>query len=364
MLSLLLMFLYNRSSGKKRYIYLVLSAFLFVFALEVKLSGLIALPTLVAIGASGRQQWRDKVRDAVIWILTSIIIFALFSTTIFPFSYYHLILLHSGAGDKFESTDPSLTLSTLLLTGFKEDTVPALLALFIIGSLFAYRKKNQFIPPLLLLSFNLLRFYKALPVWPNYYIHLAIPIAWLIGLTLARFNLPSTLSRIRAGSVDLKKLLLPGLMLLAIFGQLTFNIFKIVTATQPRRYQNAALVAANVKAKKYRSSPAEEILKNYQGTHKIILTDNPYFIHKFELDTPPETAILSRKRVIAENLDGDFILKVIQKRKPDFVLLDRFPDLFLKSKALSDFLQENYSEYSLKNSQSRFFIAKTSKASP
>jgi hypothetical protein len=75
------------------------------------------------------------------------------------------------------------------------------------------------------------------------------------------------------------------------------------------------------------------------------------------LKTPPETAVITRKRFLNQNLDGNFILEVIEKRQPDMVFLYRFEKEFLQSPKLKDYLEKNYIEFPDKQEKGTLFIS-------
>lgn len=358
-LSLLLMSLYAKQRGNKSYLFLFFCSLSFVLSMEIKLSGITIIPTLIVIGLSSSKIFRKKIQDAATWTIATSLIFILFSVTFLPFSYSSLIASHSNASAKLAVTDPSLTLLSLLKTAIQYDTIYVILAILAIASIIWTDRKYRLLPPLLWLGFNLLRFSLISPVWPNYYIHLALPAAWTIGLFLDDLNIESLFRKFKIISLKSPKFLFRVFLVLVTFFQFSFNTAKIVTARNPRRYQHPVLVTYNWMARNNKTHPAQDFFEQHRGSNKVLLTDNPFFIHEFELDTPPETAILSRKRLNTENLDGEFILKVIKKRNPDFVLLDRFSEIFLESEMLSDFLKNNYVEYPLSDEKVRLYeIAK------
>jgi hypothetical protein len=141
--------------------------------------------------------------------------------------------------------------------------------------------------------------------------------------------------------------------------QCAFSVMTMITASHPKKYRDEDLVFLHQIQKNYKQNPVQGFLSQYKDTHKVILTDDPYLIYKFKLDTPPETAILSRKRLMTEGIDGNFILNVIQKRHPDFIFFYRFQDTFMESANLTQFLGDYYTEYPLQKSQGRFFYIKS-----
>lgn len=370
-LSLFLMSLYAHHSNRSRYIYLVLCALSFMISLEIKMAAITLIPTLAVIGISENVNNFNSVflirksKDAFLWIASSISIFTLLSLTILPFSYHHLIGSHSNASEKFAIINPELTVVTLLKSGLENDAAYVLLSLVAIFSILWSNRRLRFLPPLLWLGFNLLRFSLITPVWNTYYLHLLIPAAWVICIFLNDCHLEDLFRKLfgRLIKRETRFSIMPSFALIAqiliawvILFQIVLSTVEIVTAPNPRRYQNRGLVLRNEASNRYKKSAVENFLEQYRGSDKVILTDNPYFIYRFELDTPPETAILSRKRVVTEGLDGDFILEVIDRRNPDFILLDRFLQDFLSSQALSDYLEKNYLEHKLQNESRRLFI--------
>lgn len=371
MVSALCMALYARTDGKLRYGYLLLSACSLMGSLEIKLSAMTLIPTLAAMGLLSPTHRRvTKLRDGAVWLVSALVLLALLSATLLPFSYGDLISSHRQASDRFAITDPSLTLATLLKTALSYEPIYVALTIVAIAALIRSRRWQRLLPPLVWLGGNLLRFALVAPVWPNYYIHLAMPAAWLMALLWDQWLLSDRWRQLRqnplAGLASARAgVAIAGFMLLATLLQMAFNVARIVTAPHPRRYQNAALVRYNQQYQAYRQAPENSIFRKYRdffapyrNSHKLLLTDNPFFIYSFQLDTPPEAAILPRKRVITEGIDGDFMLKVVRRRQPEFILLDRFAREFLASPDLGDYLRQHYVDYSIGNGPDRLFVAK------
>jgi len=373
-LSILLMSLYSRSSTRLMYLFLALSAFSFTLSLEIKISVLVLLPTLLVIGLGRKMSGLPKKAiDAAIWMSFAFSSFLLLTLTIMPFSFQHLIASHRNAGEKMVNVNPNLDLTSLIEIGLNQDFFIVILSLSTLIMFLFSKRKELMLPPLTWLGFNLLRFGLTAPVWPNYYIHLIMPSCWLIGLCIDEFRLFQYLSYPRlflmnfTSNIQNKivgeskpKFLYLFLILfpLSILLQILVNSAEILTASTPRRYQNKFLVAYN-----NWGQPREDnlnrfsgFLEQYRNTDKVILTDNPFFIHNFELDTPPETAVLSRKRVVTEGIDGDYIFNVVTKEQPDFILLDRFAKEFLQSQLLLKALDGGYKEHPLSSEDKKLFV--------
>jgi len=143
-------------------------------------------------------------------------------------------------------------------------------------------------PPVVWFLISLIRFSLITPVWEHYTPHLMIPLFWMISILLTKVP------------------------------RLT-RVFTIVLVAQC--ILNIALYEPRFSI----YHPVTQIMEQNQGSS--IITDYPYLIHKYKMVTPPETAILSLKRVNTYQLDTEFIDTIAMENKPDFMFFFRFPQL-------------------------------------
>lgn len=355
--SILFMSLYSRSESKNNLLFLAASASLFAFSLHIKLSGISALAPLLIIGLSSKRSNERKVFDGLTWIFIALSIYLILNAFFFPFSYYHFFEFHTQASAAF--SDSPETLLALLSKVLHADF--GYVVLFLASFLYLLKSGDSqynILAPLAWLVFNLIRFSNVSPVWPTYYIYLMIPSFWIVAIAAEKAkNQKSSLFESIRNSHWFSKIIVISLMIIVCF-QTLFNLFKIVTSSHPKRFQDKQLVYIQNLARNYTESPVDSYLEAHKKAGASIITDNPYYIYKYDLDTPPETAILSRKRVVTEDIDGDYIAYILTSQMPDFVYLNRFHDHFMESHILQEVLEEYYDKVSDEESFEGLYIRK------
>jgi hypothetical protein len=248
-------------------------------------------------------------------------------------------------------TESGLTLFNLLQGALFTEPMYVIIPIIAILGAFIRRDIIPFIPPLVWLVSNLFRFASVSPIWPHYSIHLLLPAFWMIGLFLDRLKI-SELGK-DWKSPDRNSILFLGKVFLIVLlaGQFLWNTLLLISnrSAYARQY--------NRMAARYKPHPVETVLERFRNSGKSLLTDNPHYIYQFALQTPPETVVITRKRLLTQNLNGDFILQVAEKRKPDLIFLYRFEKDFLESRALTEFLAKNYLEYPMKDTRGRLFLS-------
>jgi hypothetical protein len=338
-----------------RYSLYFITALCLVLCLEIKLSGITAIPSLIIVILLSKNSLKQKLLDSTIFVIFIGLIFALLTATIFPFSYQDIVQTHTKASANFDKDTSNLG-ALLISTSIYE---PIFYILTIVSIIFIIRSKHikKLLVPLSWLLFNLLRFSTLSPVWPSYYLHLIIPFAWIIGLFLHEINIGLIVQELQEKNFRSRQVIFKLIILIPLLLRLTINIFKIIINKNPFTAQYV------IYSKGYKVHPVESLLNKYKDTKKMILTDNPYYIHKFNLQTPPETAVLSRKRMVADNINGDFIANVVEKRMPDFVFIYRYENKFLSSPKLMNILKKKYVEYPMKNAKGKMFISQSNYSS-
>lgn len=346
-LSIFLAFRGVRSSDRAKYILYLFSAVSFVYSLQIKLSGITAIPTIVLIlFLHQKKDYWKRASDIVLWFALVGAFFIIGSLTIFPFSYENIIKSHVSVSGTF--SDGNLTLLNLLRDGLLTETVYFIIASVAIIGLLLKRDFIALLPPLAWLGSNLFRFASVSPIWNHYYIHLFFPALWIVGLFLDRVKIGSLFREIK--NTPRSSVILKAAMIALLSGQFLWNTLLVVTG------RNSYVAAYRQMARNYKPHPIEKILARFKNSDKVLLTDNPHYVYEFFLKTPPETAVITRKRMINQNLNGDFILNVAEKNKPDFIFLYRFEKEFLASIALREFLAKNYVEYPLQGARGKFYI--------
>jgi hypothetical protein len=355
--SILFMSFYSQDKSPKNIVFLVVSAGLFAFSVVVKLSGVSALIPLLIIGISSEKSSSKKNTDGIFWVLIASVSLFIFSFRLFPFSYYHLIEFHAQANEVF--SDSPETFLALANKVFRSDFGYVILFLSSFLYLVKSGKLRLAVAPIAWVVFNLVRFSGVSPVWPTYYIHVMIPLFWMVAISAeqVRKKRHCIVEAIKKNHWFSPAIV--AVLVITAFLQSSLNLVKVVTASNPRRFQDKQLVYFNNLAKDYVESSIDLYLKTHAKAGYSILSDDPYFIHKYDLETPAETAILSRKRVTTEGIDGDYIADIVERNIPDFVYLSRFQKDFLKSQSLRDILNKYYVTPFDKESSGKLYVKKS-----
>ncbi|TRU51448.1 MAG: glucose-6-phosphate dehydrogenase [Microcystis aeruginosa Ma_QC_Ca_00000000_S207] len=349
-LSIFIIFKALQFTGKLKYGLYLLSAIAFVFSLQIKLSGITIIPTVALIIFLNQQNsFIKRIIDIVIWLVAVVLVFVLGSLTIFPFSYANIIKSHVSVAASFG--EENLTLLTLLQSTLKYEPIYLIVTVIAIIAMVFTRNIIPILPPLVWLGSNLFRFATVAPIWTHYYVHLIIPAVWIIALFVEQLKITDSLGEFQQNRKITRVLILKMLIFLSLSGQFLFNTLRIITNRDPGIN---AYVQAN---KRYKPLLAEAVFEKFKNSDKLLLTDNPHYIYQYFLKTPPETAVITRKRFINQNLDGDFILEVIEKRQPDLVFLYRFEKEFLQSSKLKDYLEKNYIQFPDQQEKGTLFIS-------
>lgn len=200
--------------------------------------------------------------------------------------------------------------------------------------------------PILWLVATLLVLANHTPLWPHYYLLMALPIAWIGSAVF--FQLWRSLATSENGRPLLRKSWRENtihfrLNLVAII--LVFGIHILGTTSVYVRGRHAVQQTSHGSAKQI----ALEHVLTYQANTNWFVTDSPIYAFYADLKIPPELVVISRKRVLTEGINGEFILEMIHKYEPEQVLLERFVEErfdppFLAYQPLADYLKANYVE--------------------
>ena len=75
------------------------------------------------------------------------------------------------------------------------------------------------------------------------------------------------------------------------------------------------------------SSGEEEVIRmilKHKNSTRWMFTDRPIFAFSTNILVPPELAVFSSKRRITKNLTPDYLISVLNKYKPEQIVLGRF----------------------------------------
>ena len=198
-------------------------------------------------------------------------------------------------------------------------SIPLALALFLLAGLLVClmrMKVSHVIPTIWLVSAGLVLALHR-PLWDHHLLLLYVPIAWISALSIQLVSWPSRRSVICMGSIIL--LLTTGIWANYNF-RLSVGPLPVRSATSPEgEWIFPALL---------RRAPAEG----------WTITDNLLDAYFADRLVPPELVVWSLKRMMGKYLTPEDLISIIQKRKPDQILLRRFDH----ARIFLDYLELDY----------------------
>lgn len=190
---------------------------------------------------------------------------------------------------------------SVIIRSLIQDFDLTLLAIFGLLTNLRAKKSGQILLPGLWLGMTLLFFTLHRPVWDHYYLLISIPICWLAAIFFTR-----SLRKIR----DRKSLFyFPALLLIIL-----------TAAMAPLKLLDAGFLLDL--SGKGEERKVLDLIAGTQKANRWIFTDLPIYAFKGNLLVPPETAVLTVKRIPTTEL----IEQVLRKYKPGSILLGRFKD--------------------------------------
>ncbi len=163
------------------------------------------------------------------------------------------------------------------------------------------------------------------PIWYHHYLLLSIPFYWLLSVAIALLFdfLYQKLEPLTRHSLCRKRIMILGACLLLVLG-----IGKTLPALpigQP-----------------YGDPAALEQVIRYKPVTQWLFTDRPIYAFKAGLRVPPETAVISAKRLNSGNLTMADLLALWQRYQPEQILLARWTDQIQQDPDLARYLSANY----------------------
>ncbi|HEY9645718.1 MAG TPA: glycosyltransferase family 39 protein [Chroococcidiopsis sp.] len=337
-----------------------LSGVLIVMALQTKLYTVIVIPVFLLYAVWFLcLHWKESgaiqsiAQKAGAWIAGAVVA-AVISVLLYhdlwgdrQTVFMQLLESHSTAENLFQNID----FSHLVDDAFQVDYSVWILAGFGLIFLFSKDRWRIYFPCIWLLVVSTF-FAKHTPVWSQYYLWLAIPLAWLCSMVFfgVRRSLPATNSGLlqifrrwqKPSSVAFRVGVVGLVFVLAVQILPTFKTY-MLGQHHIQQYETDKDKYAVLDA-----------IKEYRAQTTWLVTDNPILAFYADLQIPPELVVISRKRVVSENFDGADLLAIIQKYHPEQVVLvrfiaDRFDKPFLDNVELSRYLQVHYRDLTQQN---------------
>ena len=300
---------------------LFLAGVVFGLALQIKFIALIILPLVLCEFARqlpGGKPWprlREFLRRLAVWTAGAALAFATVLALCPDASTAMLWSPHLSAATRATFAPGGPRLHATL----RQDA--DVLALVGAGLLLGLvRRRLDYLPPLFLFLVAYVGHSWLRPFWGYYYLHLALPLAWLTALATGDL-VAWTATAQRTGA------------LLARF-VLTAALLANVLAHLPERLEKSR---AGLRGDVLGAPPAVlQILRDHAGAWAF--ADPPALAFQAGVPVPPEAAVLSQKRIrLGLFTEADF-LRCLEKRRPGVVVLGAAP----VGEAARAYLAEHY----------------------
>jgi 4-amino-4-deoxy-L-arabinose transferase-like glycosyltransferase len=311
-------------------------------ALQTKLTAGIFIPAWCLEFIFTKNEWKRQSNRNCIWDYVSaiqkvafpfLITFALISIAFYDRSTPAVFWdSHFSTG----THEQSASIRELGLTYLQLFNNPGLIFLSIIGILIsAFKQIHASILPLLMLLTVLVVHLNHSPYWYYYYLHFAIPLAWLAAIGIVEsfrllldiktrhFCIPKLIQWIAWSSV---LTLLCGLILQNVFDE-TISLMK-----EPSAHENESV--ANLKVNK--------AITHWAAADRVIY---PFWAG---LLVPPELAVIPQKRIWSKQINEQAILECFIRYHPEQVLLTSD---WKYMPALRAYLLKNYNRQPLESNE-------------
>jgi len=179
----------------------------------------------------------------------------------------------------------------------------ALLAIFGIAANLRVKKNRGILLPGLWLGMAFLFLALHRPVWDHYYLLISIPVCWLAAILFAE-SLRKTKTEKNKG----------------LFYYTAFALIVLAAAMMPfKLIDGCSLLKRSGMSGENRIL---DLIAKLNGKERWIFTDLPIYAFRSGILVPPETAVLTSKRLPTAEL----VEQVFKKYKPGLILLGRFKD--------------------------------------
>lgn len=173
------------------------------------------------------------------------------------------------------------------------------------------------------------------PIWYHHYQFVAIPLSWLGAYLVPLLRSPTDAGlqpnahqeRANGGPISSW---FQQLALLVLFVVVLSLIYSRAKATIP--YYNQRIYDADVVA----------LLQQDAADTTWVFADQAIYPFYAGLQVPPEVAVFSRKRFFGESLDNHMLVDVLERYRPEQVLLTRFKDDLLRDPEFVTYLNDHY----------------------
>lgn len=333
---------------RPHWIWLVTSGAVMALAAQTKFTSLLLVPAifvefvLLTEAKLGRKHWFKKAANsALIWSAGFAVVFALIGLTWAKGSLEMALKSHTGDNvvpglDRVEDHQFNFQ----LLHNHIECAVAAVVA---VGLAFYRKRGREIVFPLTLLLTDALVHAVHHPWWDYYYLHLAVPLAWLAGWGV------NEVIRI----------------ILELYGKRRFNLFTTAAWEQIGMCILVGLVLTRSElrlegtVKNLKQSPKADDnsivkeMRKYAGSVHLVYSESGIYPFYANLSVAPELTVMPLKRFWSGQISTDDIIEICRRDKIKLVVL---PKERINTE-WKDFLDTEYFRVS-SDEQSDMFAAK------
>jgi hypothetical protein len=299
--------------------WLVVSSAVMGIALTIKLTPAIALPAVFLHLMFGIQTssktFKQRLVAAFLWFVGGCLLFTLISL-----SFHHSILQQNWNSQFGTHPGPHQEMPTDFPFQFShlQNHYETLLAAAG-GVLLLFRKKmfRQHLFPCVFLITAISIHLFHVPWWNYYYLHLAIPLAWLAAISINEALLLLTLNLSNPNNHWLNKKTLLTLIITALAA--------VVVARNQGRLVNGFKLISH--SEKIEDSNALKTIKQHAHQARWIYTDQEVYAFHAQIPLIPELAVVTLKRYWSGQITENYIIQTCQKYRPEFILFNTTPTL-------------------------------------
>lgn len=299
--ALLAVVLIEPAQGRTNRRWLALAGAVFGLAMQIKFIAVIVLPLAVwELTWTGNEVvgWRLAARRLWVWSAGAATVF-LGGLLAFPEATADALWApHLSAGTRAVFAGGGPRMHALLQAD------AALLAVAAAGLLLAaVRRQTMLVPPLLLLAVAYAGHLWLRPFWSYYYLHLALPLAWLAAVAVR--DLTVWVAEAGTGrGLGLRFVLVAGLFT-PVLAQLPERVEQVRAALRPGDGIARQMLADRIR----------------QHAGAWVFTDQPALAFQAGVPVPPEAVVLSQKRVRLGLFTERDLIRCLERRQPGVVAL-------------------------------------------
>lgn len=311
--------------------WLIISALIFSIALQIKMTAIVFAPALLSeiiltSNERGQSHFKEGMRNVMLWGVTIFFSFLVLGAAM-GVRYNQAFVSHFSQG--------TLDVTGIPLFGFSLKFSPSIMpwhvdgwagaALGVLLMILHGDWRRLSFPLILLLTVTVVHLLHR-PYWSYYYLHFALPLAWLTGygvIELYRTILKREDVFSKPSLVSLTSMIAATFLAAAVVGNGLARLF-----TSVQNIQNLPRVQDSALIKK---------MKAYKSGTRWVFTEFTIYPFDAGLKVIPELAVLPDKRFWSGQLTKEQMWDIIERYKPEQILLTKIVPFQAKG-----FIDSNY----------------------